>query len=63
MRAAKGLTVEQLARALAHLSPSESKSLLELLDRENLKKRQALARRQVAKGKVVSEQTLFKSLR
>jgi hypothetical protein len=63
MRATKGLTVEQLAKALAHLTPSESKSLIELLDKENLKKRQALVRRQVAKGKVVTEQALFKNFR
>jgi chromosome segregation and condensation protein ScpB len=63
MRATKGLSVEQLAKALSHLSPSESKSLLELMDKENLKRRLTLVRRQVAKGKVVSEQALFKSLR
>ncbi|MBI5302875.1 MAG: hypothetical protein HY868_12125 [Chloroflexi bacterium] len=62
MPATKVLSVEQLAKALARLSPSEYESLIQILDKENLKKRRTVVHRQVAKGQVVTERTLFKSL-
>ncbi len=61
MRNTNEITVEQLAKALARLSPKEFESLVELLDKENLKTRRALVHRQVAKGRVVSEKELFKN--
>lgn len=62
MPPAKELTVEQLAQALARLTPKQRASLVEIMDRENLKARRALVRRQVAKGQVVTEKELFKGL-
>lgn len=56
------MKVEELAKALGKLSPKAAKSLVEILDRENLKTRRALARRQVAKGQTVTERQLFKDL-
>jgi len=58
----KTMTIEQLAKELARLSPKEYASLIELLDKENLRKRRTLVRRQIAKGQVVSERALFKGL-
>ncbi len=62
MPATKELTVEELAKALARLSPQEFESLVELLDKENLKARRVLVRRQIAKGHVVTEEELFRDL-
>lgn len=62
MPATKELTVEQLAKALTRLSPEEFESLVEILDRENLKARRAVVRREVAKGQAVTEEELFKDL-
>jgi hypothetical protein len=62
MPPAKEMTVAQLAKALARLSPKQRASLVEILDRENLKPRRALVHRQVAKGQVVTEKELFKGL-
>ncbi|MEW5721149.1 MAG: hypothetical protein AB1817_21165 [Chloroflexota bacterium] len=62
MPPAKEMTVEQLAKALTRLSPKQRASLVEILDRENLKARRALVHRQIAKGQVVTERELFKSL-
>jgi hypothetical protein len=58
MPPAKELTVEQLAQALTRLTPKQRASLIEILDKENLKARRALVRRQVAKGQVVTEKEL-----
>lgn len=62
MSTSKTMTIEQLAKELARLSPKEYASLIELLDKENLRKRRTLVRRQIAKGQVVSERALFKGL-
>ncbi len=62
MPPAKELTVQQLAKALSRLSPKEFESLVEILDKENLKSRRATVRLEVAKGKVISEKELFKEL-
>ena len=62
MPPAKELTVQQLAKALSRLSPKEFESLVEILDKENLKSRRAMVRREVAMGKVISEKELFKGL-
>lgn len=62
MAPVKEMTVEQLAKALTRLSPKQRASLVEILDRENLKARRALVHRQIAKGRVVTERELFKSL-
>ncbi len=62
MPPAKELTVQQLAKALSRLSPKEFESLVEILDKENLKSRRAIVRREVAKGKVINEKELFKEL-
>jgi hypothetical protein len=62
MPPAKEMTVEQLAKALTRLSPRQRASLVEILDRENLKARRVLVHRQIAKGQVISERELFKSL-
>lgn len=62
MRSTKEVEVEQLAQALAQPSPKQAKSLIEILERENLKARRALVRRQVARGQVVTEKQLFKDL-
>lgn len=51
MPPAKELTVQQLAKALSRLSPKEFESLVEILDKENLKSRRATVRLEVAKGK------------
>lgn len=58
----KGMTVEQLAKALTRLSPRQRASLAEILDHENLKARRALVHRQVARGQVVAERELFKGV-
>jgi hypothetical protein len=58
----KEMTVEQLAKALTRLSPKQRASLVEVLDRENLKARRALVHRQIAKGQVITERELFKGL-
>jgi len=62
MPPAKEMTVEQLAKALTRLSPKQRASLVEILDRENLKARRALVHRQIAKGQVVTERELFRNL-
>ena len=62
MPPAKEMTVEQLAKALTRLSPKQRASLVEILDRENLKARRALVHRQIAKGQVVTERELFRGL-
>ena len=62
MRTTKEPKVEQLAKTLGRLSPNEAKSLVEILDRENLKARRARVRREVTNGKVVTERQLFKDL-
>ncbi len=62
MRTGKELTLEQLAKALVRLSPKEFESLVELLERENLKSRRKLVHREVAKHQVVSEKDLFEEL-
>ncbi len=56
----KTLTMEQLAEALARLSLNERKALVKILDRKNLKARRNLARRENAKGKIMSESESFK---
>ncbi len=63
MPTTKEMTVEQLARALTQLSPKEFESLVEILDRENIKKRRTIVRREAAKGKIVGEKELFRNLR
>ena len=62
MPPAKEIAVEQLAKALARLSPKQRASLVEILDRENLKARRTFVHCQVAKGQVVTERELFKGL-
>ena len=62
MPPAKEIAVEQLAKALARLSPKQRASLVEILGRENLKARRTFVHCQVAKGQVVSERELFKGL-
>ena len=52
--------MEQLAEALARLSLNERKALVKILDRKNLKARRNLARRENAKGKIMSESESFK---
>ena len=56
------ITVEELAKAITRLSPKEYESLIELLDKENLKKRRALAHRQITKRQIVTERALFKGI-
>jgi hypothetical protein len=56
----KEVTVEQLAKALTRLTPKQRASLIEILDRENLKARRALVHRQVAKGQIGTKRVLFK---
>ena len=56
----KERTVEQLAKALTRLTPKQRASLVEILDRENLKARRALVHRQDAKGQVGTKRVLFK---
>ncbi|MCI0477761.1 MAG: hypothetical protein L0Y55_16075 [Anaerolineales bacterium] len=62
MSSTKEMTVEQLAKALVRLSPKQRASLVEILDRENLKARRALVHRQIAKGQIVTEKELFRNL-
>jgi hypothetical protein len=62
MPPAKEIAVEQLAKALARLPPKQRASLVEILDRENLKARRTFVHCQVAKGQVVTERELFKGL-
>ncbi len=62
MSTTKTLSVEQLAKALARLSPQERESLIDLLDKKNLKKRRTLVHRQIAKRQTVTERALFKGL-
>lgn len=62
MRTTRQMKIENLARALSRLSLRERKSLVEILDRQNLQARRLRARREMAKGKVVSESKLFKDL-
>ena len=62
MSSTRDLSIEQLAKALARLSPAESKSLIEILERENLKRRRTLVRHQITRRQVVSERALFKGL-
>ncbi len=56
------LTVDQLAKSLGNLKPQEAERLLDLLDRQNLKARWQLARREYAEGKTVSPEEAFKDL-
>ncbi len=62
MPSAKAMNVEQLAKALTRLSPKERQSLVEILDKENLKARRNVARREMARGKVIREKELFRGL-
>ncbi len=62
MPSIKALTVGQLAQALARLSPKQRQTLVEILDRENLKARRILARQEMSKRKTASEKQLFKGL-
>jgi hypothetical protein len=56
------MKLEHLVRALTELSPKEKRSLVEILEKQNLHSRRQLARREVSKGSVVSESKLFKNL-
>ena len=62
MRTSKELTLEQLASALARLSPQEFESLVEILERKNLITRRKLVHRELQEGKVISEEKLFADL-
>jgi len=62
MPAAVELTLDQLAKALERLTPEEVQSLTAILDKENLKARWEIARRELAEGKLISEEELFEDL-
>ena len=62
MASTKALSVQQLAKALTRLTPKQRQSLAEILDKDNLRARRAIARREFAKGKVINEKELFRGL-
>ena len=62
MPAAVELTLDQLARALERLTSEEVQSLTAILDKENLKARWKIAKRELAEGKLISEEELFEDM-
>ena len=62
MPATVKLTLNQLAEVLGNLSPDEAQTLLEIIDRQNLKTRWEIARRELAEGKLISKEELFQDL-
>ena len=55
-------TSDQPAEVPGNLSPDEAQTLLEIIDRQNLKARWQIAKREFAKGQWISEQELFQYL-
>ncbi len=62
MPATVKLTLNQLAEVLGNLSPDEAQTLLEIIDRHNLKARWEIAKREFAEGKLISKEELFQDL-
>jgi len=62
MPATVKLTLNQLAEVLGNLSPDEAQTLLEIIDRQNLKTRWEIAKRELAEGKLISKEELFQDL-
>ena len=62
MPATVKLTLSQLAEVLGNLSPDEAQTLLEIIDRQNLKTRWEIAKRELAEGKLISKEELFQDL-
>ncbi len=62
MPATVKLTLNQLAEVLGNLSPDEAQTLLEIIDRRNLKTRWEIAKQEFAQGKLISEEELFQDL-
>ena len=56
------LTLNQLAEVLGNLSPDEAQTLFEIIDKQNLKARWEIAKREFAEGKLISEEELFQDL-
>jgi len=62
MPATVKLTLNQLAEVLGNLSLDEAQTLLEIIDRQNLKTRWEIAKREFAQGNLISEEELFQDL-
>jgi hypothetical protein len=62
MPATVKLTLNQLAEVLGNLSSDEAQTLLEIIDRQNLKARWEMAKQEFAEGKLISEEELFQDL-
>jgi len=62
MPATVKLTLNQLAEVLGNLSPDEAQTLLEIIDRQNLKTHWEIAKRELAEGKLISKEELFQDL-
>jgi hypothetical protein len=56
------LTVEQLVDLLSKLTPGEAETLIETLERRNLIARWEQIKREVAEGRLVTEEELFADL-
>ena len=56
------LTVEQLVDLLSKLTPGEAETLIETLERRNLTARWEQVKREVAEGRLVTEEELFADL-
>lgn len=56
------LTVEQLVDLLSKLTPAEAETLVETMERKNLMARWEQARRELAEGRLVTEEELFADL-
>jgi SOS-response transcriptional repressor LexA len=56
------LTIDQLARAIASLNPSDAETLIETLEQQNLLARWEQVKREVAAGDLVTEEELFADL-
>jgi len=62
MPATVKLTLNQLAEVLGNLNSDEAQTLLEIIDRQNLKARWEIAKQEFAQGKLISKEELFQDL-
>ena len=62
MPATVKLTLNQLAEVLGNLNPDEAQTLLEIIDRQNLKARWEIAKQEFAQGNLISKEELFQDL-
>ncbi len=62
MPATVKLTLNQLAEVIGNLNSDEAQTLLEIIDRQNLKARWEIAKQEFAQGKLISKEELFQDL-